>query len=551
MTVPDTVPAASGSLDATQETQIRELLRSHLPLPSHLPSTLSSLADRLAQYDVEITSLQKKLDRLRSERAAFQKQYEDCNSLLAPIRRLPSEILVGIFGMCENPWRPIIDSEDLGSITLATAMSRLAHAPIMILSQVCVRWHSIALDTPALWSQIDLDGQLWIHPDRDSVMKLLRSALERSAHHPLTVTITNFNDESPFLPALQLLAQHSVRWKTATFLCPFSDLVNLSMLKGNLPNLEELEMHCWDDKTERMLELFQDVPRLKFVYFMGNDDGCTARFPLLPLKQLGDLWYIEAVKNEPPTIIAHLSRLSRATWLRLQLSLDAHDPERGFPPIGGIVSSGIRTIMIEIYNFRPIRAQQTLEFIFASITLPSLTQFAIRIAASSPQLHLPIPWPHVQFLSLSERSSFPTHLLELNLYHVVIPEAELLQVLAALTSLKRLSITDQVQLPINGSVEHALITDTLLTALTRTPDSPCLVPDLVRLHCKSLLRFDDDVFLEFILSRVRESPGSPPFECELWWLPGHGRQPDPLVAEQLRELQTSGKLAFSFVQAKW
>ncbi|KAJ7154060.1 hypothetical protein C8R46DRAFT_808430, partial [Mycena filopes] len=100
---------------------------------------------------------------------------EDCQSLLTPIRRLPSEILVEIFQLC---W------------ILQRAMTTLAHGPILTLSQVCIRWHSVALGTPSLWNDIVLNGVLWATPECfDLAMRVLRFALERSANHPLDLTV--------------------------------------------------------------------------------------------------------------------------------------------------------------------------------------------------------------------------------------------------------------------------------------------------------------------------------------------------------------------------
>ncbi|KAJ7649027.1 hypothetical protein DFH06DRAFT_944798, partial [Mycena polygramma] len=115
----------------------------------------------LARCDIEIATLRERLDQLLVERAAIQADYIDCNSLLAPVRRLPSEILAEIFALCWDSFTPFMEDVDCDSVSLPTEIARLAHAPLLNLSRVCVRWHNIALGTPALWSRIELEAILW------------------------------------------------------------------------------------------------------------------------------------------------------------------------------------------------------------------------------------------------------------------------------------------------------------------------------------------------------------------------------------------------------
>ncbi|KAJ6532167.1 hypothetical protein DFH09DRAFT_1370381 [Mycena vulgaris] len=141
----------------------------------------------------------------------------------------------------------------------------------------------------------------------------------------------------------------------------------------------------------------------------------------------------------------------------------------------------------------------------------------------NPPFHL--PWPHSEFLALSERSLFHAHLHTLDLQQVVITAGELLESLSALPALEELLISDQPD-DFGGASAEILITDDLLAALTRTPHSPPLVSRLHYLSCESSLQFDDSVYLNFLVSRLSTVR---PFECELFWLAGHNRPLDPTV----------------------
>ncbi|KAJ6537739.1 hypothetical protein B0H19DRAFT_1240465 [Mycena capillaripes] len=544
---------AQSLLDLVQTMEIQELLRSHSQPPDQLAAIISALADELTRYDHEIAqSPPKKLEHLQLQRRTFQVQYDACSSLLAPIRRLPSEILVEIFGLCWESFRPAMDELDSDTISLQTEMARLAHAPLLTVSQVCARWHSIALGTPALWGRIDLEAVLWTAPAHlDTVMELLRSALERSANHPLAVTVSNDAEVvPPHLPAFELLVQHSERWQTATFICPFSDLGCLAGVKAKLPKLTILRLYCWGSPdAARALENFQIIPCLKRID-LHADKTNIASFSHLPWELVTEVRSGEMTREEPSVLTAFImGRLSPGTALNLRLSLHRQDPENDFPSDVSSITSNIAALTFRVSNFSPICARKTLEAFLRNLTLPSLSEMTFLVADRRP--HLPLPWPHSQFLSLAERSSFHAHLHILYLDHVTMSETELLQCLAALPALKLLSIADHLQLPLDGSFEQVLVTDTLLSALIRTPDSSCLVPQLNLFNCRSMLRFDDNVLLNCLLSRrLHGPPGSEPFEWGLWWLPGHQRELDLSVSARIEELRVENEVWFFFAEAE-
>jgi hypothetical protein len=486
------------------------------------------------------------MDQLLVQRAEVQAHYTNCMGLFAPIRQIPTEILVEIFKMC---WEAFVSTigPGAGSMSLAGEMSRLAHAPLLTLSQVCIRWHTIALGTPALWCDIDVEAILWADPLHvDNNMNLLRAALERSGNHPLSVSISNECAAIPHVPAYDLISRHSERWETVVFECRFSDLLPLSGIKGRLPNVENLHIYCWGDDAVRALETFRDLPRLRRIDFCPIAGRSLAQ---LPWEQLNDVecWEFRLHGNESviPTI---LPRLSRGATFCLAFSWLDQDVETDQPLEGPSVRSDIAVLVIQVSDFSPTIAPTMLEFLLATLTLPLLHEFVFVVQHRYSDL--PFLWPHSQFLSLADRSSFHSHLHTLHIYHVTVSDAELLQALAVLPALKSLSISDHAQLPRDGSVEQVLISDTLLVALTRTPASPCLVPDLHFFDCQSMLRFDDNVYLDCVLSRVRGLQGPKTFECELWWLPGHHRDLDPAVSRRIRELRSQKRLLFCFAQTE-
>lgn len=127
----------------------------------------------------------------------------------------------------------IVADIDARGSSLAGEMSLLAHAPLLTLSQVYARWHTIALGTLMLWCHIELEAILWTDPLLvGNNTKLFRSALERSGNNPLSVSIRNERECIAHIPAFEPPSQHSERWKTAAFGSPFADLLPLSGLNG-------------------------------------------------------------------------------------------------------------------------------------------------------------------------------------------------------------------------------------------------------------------------------------------------------------------------------
>ncbi|KAJ7131216.1 hypothetical protein C8R44DRAFT_871737 [Mycena epipterygia] len=152
------------------------------------------------------------------------------------------------------------------------------------------------------------------------------------------------------------------------------------------------------------------------------------------------------------------------------------------------------------------RPCEALNDILSILTLPRLRDLTCK-AAKYPDRHL--AWPHAQLLALATRSSFYTHLETLLADHI---------------------------LPY-----YHLISDTLLAQLTRQPSpAPFLVPYLRALHLRSLLQFDDNVYLHFVLSRLHDIHA---LESRIRSLPGHHRDLDPGVVVELRAQK---KLVFSF-----
>ena len=95
--------------------------------------------EEISIIDVEIEEIEGILNSLKRKRAHIQESVDDIDTILAPVRRLPTDVLGVIFRHCLATHRnPVISTSE---------------APIL-LTQICRDWRSIALSIPQLWSRL-------------------------------------------------------------------------------------------------------------------------------------------------------------------------------------------------------------------------------------------------------------------------------------------------------------------------------------------------------------------------------------------------------------
>jgi hypothetical protein len=112
--------------NATEATRLREALRLATPV--------------VHQLDDDISHIQMLLDELRRKREPLHNFLAEQITILAPIRRIPAEILAEIFVLCMN--------YDISSFNPAKS-------PLLV-GRVCKGWRQVALSTQKLWSSIHI-----------------------------------------------------------------------------------------------------------------------------------------------------------------------------------------------------------------------------------------------------------------------------------------------------------------------------------------------------------------------------------------------------------
>lgn len=133
-------------------------------------------------YDEQIRRLEEALSTLRPRRDATKEGIQRLRSLLAPVRRLPRELLDLICSFTiPDYW---FDAE--------IAQHKLVFA------QVCHAWREVALDSPALWTHINmshLDLTRRAHRKQGRWKEMLQAYVRRSGVRPLTFKIWSSSPE--------------------------------------------------------------------------------------------------------------------------------------------------------------------------------------------------------------------------------------------------------------------------------------------------------------------------------------------------------------------
>ncbi|KAF8800298.1 hypothetical protein BYT27DRAFT_7064379, partial [Phlegmacium glaucopus] len=208
--------------------------------------------------DAEIERIESILDSLKRKRANIQKSIDDCNTVLAPVRRLSMDILGVIFIDCLATHRnPIMDPSE---------------APIL-LTHICRDWRSIALSIPRLWSKMYIPLLQAVTQCRDEPLSFrgrmearceeTQRWLRLSGACPLSIAIMPTRLLSPsHRPLLDAIIQSSRRWQQFELgpLSPHSDDFKriLSLSADDLCMLREIRL----DST--------DSPNLEDPWFQGG-----------------------------------------------------------------------------------------------------------------------------------------------------------------------------------------------------------------------------------------------------------------------------------------
>ncbi|KAJ7056928.1 hypothetical protein C8F01DRAFT_1372254 [Mycena amicta] len=442
-----------------------------LAVVSPLPACLGHfLATNVAPVDMERTSLQNiledrrsrttglvsqiaavqlELQRLVQQQRETDEQISQLTTVLAPVRRIPNEILCEIFLWAAKhhgdlaPWR---------------------------LGHISSHWRAVALSFPPLWSSFAVHDRC---ADRPNVRKArLAAQLTRSANAPLSIRLwwTEQSEETE-ASLIRTLVSQSPRWRKL-MVCPSGDadafFSLLQPVKWRLGKLEKLHCQLYS-RLRKSVDIFLHLPNLQHLNFMVQHNNLRLSWDQVVY------CYMEGLLCE------HLENLGEAhNLVDLHLNVD-HE---------GLIHGS----MVTLPNLRRLYIIRTEGL--SHFTAPKLEG----LNASTQELDFIPP-----FLQRSNCQLSVLVLFEEDETEITMPE--LISVLRCVPSLSTLLILGRARLPggfrFPGDCPHIHDLHVLFTAMTLSGSLSDLLPRLSTLFFGLEQNpFAGDAFLTMVRSRL-------------------------------------------------
>jgi hypothetical protein len=435
---------------------------------SQILQTILEEESQLSIIDQEISHLDMPLKMLKDERRRVQRNLGIHRSALAPIRRIPSELLSYIFVLCLS----------------GNSYSRRHHintAPSLFL-QVDRQWGTVALSTSRLWSSLFLHAAAPSNP-RYSVEALwAKHLLERSGSSPLFLTLNSdgyFFSETTTHPVIDAIVPHAHRIKELEVGMSFVLYSALMPLKGCLSSLQKLTILAARDRPDpERYDVFAVAPALNTLHVIFDP------LPMfeLPLAQLKfcQLYRGQSVRqiHELPRQMPNLDSLTVSLY---------QDTGHDTPPSAIPIVSPIRSLKV-------FTTEQYLEKLWGPFVLPNLRTIDITVQGTFSAL-----WPSV--MSLLDRSSCRSKLETFECAINDMDEGALSEFLSTTPSLTKLALRN------HNCKEGIGLWDQFLSRLqvtTSTAGALPLIPNLQSLSLSGTFSSDDDTKLaDMIESRWR------------------------------------------------
>ncbi|KAK0224390.1 hypothetical protein EDD85DRAFT_981892 [Armillaria nabsnona] len=239
------------------------------------------------------------------------------NTVRAPHRRLPDDMLSEIFFQCANEdlFQQNIDRIGKDQNVVTSLDNR--QAP-WVLTRVCKRWRAAALSLPRLWSTVSIKL-----PGRDrhsgSLQQALELQLQRSGACPLSVTVRSITTLESCPQTLALLISSSLRWKELLTALPMRSYRDFCNIEGDLPLLEEfyglttVDVHRSHDASSLTFTGLRGAPMLKKI---SGSPGIVSHISLhTPQITVIEVIRAPATSQELITILSRLPSLERSSLL--------------------------------------------------------------------------------------------------------------------------------------------------------------------------------------------------------------------------------------------
>ncbi|KAF5348993.1 hypothetical protein D9758_012738 [Tetrapyrgos nigripes] len=468
-----------------------ELLRSNFGTYTvdveHVSQCLIGAERDVQNLEAEIHRLNAAIIVLQNKQELLHSRIEQCRSLLAPIRRIPPELLARIFSF---------------ACSKSEATDKL-DCPAVRLSQVCKGWRELTHTTPSLWSSLSID---LITHDRWDV-RLIAMAdhhLELSRNSPLDVTLKLRYNCDVSLYLFKALSAHSSRLHSLCLYLDDPELLEdpyLLSCRNNLPLLRHLNMRViCSTFSQKSVDVFKSAPLLEdftICWHMFNEHDRQAPPISLPWSQLTRLKFRWLLTNAALENLSLAAQARHVTFERCRND-DFRDSSDDYPDVVHL-HDNLRSLSIIIDIDDP-----ELSVFFNFLTLPSLIH--LTIAGSYDETTDPPSSENFSFTSeqeaiMSFMSRSQCHLTSLSLENLPIQDMEVIAFLQNTPTLTELALYEQEY---ENTTDAPFFTPHLFDSLSvkyRAPSST-LLPRLKELDLQyHACSFPTTAFLPMIHSR--------------------------------------------------
>ncbi|KXN86042.1 hypothetical protein AN958_10599 [Leucoagaricus sp. SymC.cos] len=377
----------------------------------------------IAQLDWEIGRTNAILEMLVLEREKLVEMVEEHKALLSPWRRMPDDVLGEIFLRCE---KGVGGSGDCGGGGGSGGRESDAEAdsipdsfdPVsgpLLISQICRRWRTKALNTPELWSTIRIRvGRGDLQESRR--LPLLDAWLKRSANHPLSICMVERSPRSPIYNsdsknlAVGMLLSVARKWKRLDLVLNSATTHwgLFSALKGkHLPMLERCTIVTPKEETttstngdqhphEALVNLLTGASGLKSLRLDYNVLVSSIKFPRTTVTKL-DLYTITQERSIPAMMA--WDTLSRCPNLR---SFRVRCHGISFAPPRHLHHNSLSSLDLSIVTDTRLGSGQAgVETLLMHVTAPNLTQ--LRLSSTPGQAGQEVEWEPDEIMSFLAR----------------------------------------------------------------------------------------------------------------------------------------------------
>ncbi|KAJ7626613.1 hypothetical protein DFH06DRAFT_734994 [Mycena polygramma] len=384
---------------------------------------------------------------------------------IAPIRKLPNELLVEIFlyvhrggDVKVNWWR-----------YKASRMPPGINKPVHRLSQVCTHWRRVAHTTPRLW--VDHMKALRLQkPPSAAYVTRMKEFLERSAPLPVPVSLHSGGGIEAG-PLVEVLISAAHRWSTAQL-----DLSSLSELShipaAPLKFLEKLELTVtsMDTSNHAKVQAFLTAHRLRHVTLTTPS---TAQL-LIPWSQLTAIDVTDPSPSDCLDILIQCTSVVTARFTTHAWAVAPDLSERQLTTLGSLEDLTVSFSGSTSGFVAPI---------FVRLALPALTKLKL-------VLRFGLTWQSAEFTQF--------HLRSPNIERLAISSSEM-------TSDDLLTILQHAPSLVELKMDHSAFCfdDSIVTGLLFTEtDTIHLAPKLQTLSFLDIVKnFEEDMLDAMIRSR--------------------------------------------------